>query len=187
MKVTNLLFSSFVLLAAVPSAGRRRKKMKKRGSKRQSTTEYTVASAACDPALKDLFSTLCELIKIADLFDTLNDPDGTFTVFAPTNMAFEDLPEEILNAVLNDVDLLRTVLLFHTVSGQEVLAKDLVDGGEITMANGGISKTTRPRHCKIYQSGPGNDAGDLPRIILSNVGVYNGVIHGVDEVLLPTL
>ena len=87
--------------------------------------------------------------------------------------------------MLNDVDLLKSVLLFHTVSGKDIKAKELVDGDEISMANGGTSTTTRPRKHKIFQSGPGNDANKLPRIIIPNVPVSNGVIHAVNEVLLP--
>merc|ERR1712194_802163 len=145
----------------------------------------TVASAACNPLLGFLFSTLCDLVKKAGLEDTLSDPEGTFTVFAPTNSAFENLPKDTLNAVLNDVDLLKSVLLFHTVSGQDIKAKELVDGNEISMANGGTSTTTRPRKHKIFQSGPGNDPKKLPMIIIPNVPTSNGITHAIKEVLLP--
>jgi len=145
-----------------------------------------VAGTACNPSRAYLFSTLCKLVQVAGLEDILNDPDGTFTVFGPTNMAFEGLPDEISDA-LSDVDLLRDVLLFHTVAGQDVRKSQLEDGDEVTMANGGTTTTSKPSGCKIYQSGPGNDASNLPRIIIPDVVASNGVIHAVDEVLLPQL
>ena len=166
---------------------KKKKKGRRRGTKKAKgkVKNFTVAKAACNPLLGFLFSTLCSLIKQADLFDTLNDLDGTYTVFAPTNQAFEELPKDTLDAVTSDVNLLREVLLFHTVAGERVYTTKLVDGGVITMANGGTTTTSRPKWSKIYQFGPENDSNDLPKIILPNIWVFNGVIHGVDEVLLP--
>merc|ERR1711862_638374 len=102
---------------------------------KQELKALTVEGAVCNTELGFLFSTLCGLVKMVGLEDTLSDTEGTFTVFAPTNSAFENLKEDSMNAT--------NVLLFHTVSGQDIKAKDLVDGKKIFMANGGKSTTTR--------------------------------------------
>ena len=164
------------------------KKLRKRIKKaRKQVKKVTVAEAACNPLLADFFGTLCSLVQTAGLEDTLNSQETKFTVFAPTNAAFAALPQATLNAVTTDVDLLTDVLLFHTFQGGRIRAKKLTDDRELTMANGEITKTTRESRLKIYQSGPGNSDGDLPRIILPNVFVSNGMIHGVNGVLLPDL
>ena len=62
-------------------------------------------SAATAASNNPLLSTLVEAVGAADLVDTLNG-DGPFTVFAPTNDAFESVPADILEAVLADTDLL---------------------------------------------------------------------------------
>jgi len=186
MKLAKFLINLLLLSAVTPFVDAKKNKKRTKKAKR-SVRNFTVARAACNPLLGFLFSTLCSLIKQADLYDTLNDQDATYTVFAPTNQAFNELPSDILDAVTSDVDLLREVLLFHTVAGERKYTTKLKNGVVTTMANGGTTTTSRPKKLKIYQFGPGNDSNDLPRIILPNVGVFNGVIHGVDEVLLPAL
>jgi len=74
----------------------------------------TIAEAAiATPAL----STLVTALSAAGLVDAVNG-DGNFTVFAPTNEAFSNVPAPILQALLADTDLLTTVLLYHVVDGQ---------------------------------------------------------------------
>ena len=176
-----------ILLAEITFVSSQKRQRKAIKIPKNQAKKLTVAKAACSSALASLFSTLCDLIQAAGLEETLDSQDTKFTVFAPTNKAFEELPDAILNAVQNDVDLLRDVLLFHTFQGNRVKAKKLVDGAELQMVNGEITTTTRENKLTIYQSGPGNNDDDLPRIILPNVFVSNGMIHAVDEVLLPDL
>merc|ERR1719445_658660 len=149
MKVAKFLINFLVLSAAIPFGETlgmiARKELK----------ALTVEGAVCNPELGDLFSTLCGLVKMVGLEDTLSDTEGMFTVFAPTNSAFKNLQGDTNNAT--------NVLLFHTVSGQDIKTKDLKDGGKIFMANGGKSTTTRRKKNKItrtrkqviFQSGPG--------------------------------
>jgi len=125
-------------------------------------------AASNNPAL----STLVTAVVEADLVDTLNS-DGPFTIFAPANDAFAAIPEDILGAVLADKDLLTSVLTYHVIAGESLLADDLagntyttVEGGEVTLAANGQGV---------------NDAN----VICSNVPVANGTVHIVDAVLLP--
>ncbi|WP_245659406.1 fasciclin domain-containing protein [Limimonas halophila] len=72
------------------------------------------------------FSTLVEAVKAAELGETLKG-EGPFTVFAPTNEAFEQLPEGELDSLLSaeNQDQLRDILTYHVVSGQKLMSSDI--------------------------------------------------------------
>ncbi len=70
------------------------------------------------------FTTLVTALQEAELVETLSG-DGPFTVFAPTDDAFNKLPEGTVEALLADIPALTDILLYHVVSG-EVLAEDVV-------------------------------------------------------------
>lgn len=118
------------------------------------------------------FSTLVTAVKEAGLVDTLKG-EGPFTVFAPTNKAFEKLGDEKLKAVLADKELLKKVLLAHVVVGKAVMAKDAMglDGKEV---NGFTVKA----------GGDGVMIGDA-KVIKTDIKATNGVIHVIDTVLVP--
>merc|ERR1712211_104030 len=82
------------------------------------------------------FSTLLAAVKAAGLVDTLAS-EGPFTVFAPTNSAFEKVPADALNALLGDKDALTAVLLIHVVSGSALAAKDIPRGSTAVATAGG--------------------------------------------------
>jgi uncharacterized surface protein with fasciclin (FAS1) repeats len=103
-------------------------------------------------------------------------------VFAPTNEAFANLGDT-LDAVLADKDLLTDVLLFHAVAG-EVLSTDLRCKKRVKMANGKDSRTVC-RGASVFQKGAGNPRSDMPEIIEVNLPACNGILHIVDEVMLP--
>ena len=127
----------------------------------------------------------------AGLADALSDPDAGFTVFAPTNDAFAALPQEILDAVLADVDLLTAVLLYH-VAPEVLTAADLSTEkcGQTTVM---LTETTTGTLCQpdgsLLQVGQGNTEADAPTIIslLSDIPACNSVIHAIDRVILPNL
>merc|ERR1712168_938654 len=73
------------------------------------------------------FSTLLAAVKAAGLVDTLAG-EGPFTVFAPTNTAFEKIPADTLNGLLADKDALTAVLLRHVVPGAALAGKDVPPG-----------------------------------------------------------
>jgi len=120
------------------------------------------------------FSTLLAAVKAADLADTLAG-EGPFTVFAPTNEAFEKLGKEKLEAVLKDKELLKKILLSHAVVGKSVMAKDVVtmDGKEV---NG----------FKIKVDGKTVTIGEA-KVIKTDIKAKNGVIHVIDTVLIPDI
>ncbi|MFT5276464.1 MAG: transforming growth factor-beta-induced protein [Glaciecola sp.] len=89
------------------------------------------------------FSTLVTALQAADLVDTLADETATFTVFAPTNAAFDKIEDSALEGLLMDTDALAGVLLQHVVSGAEITALqayaanganvDTVAGNDVTV------------------------------------------------------
>lgn len=126
--------------------------------------------AAGDPD----FSTLVTAVTAADLVDTLGG-DGPYTVFAPPNSAFEDLPTGVLDALLDDTDALTEVLLYH-VAGAELYAADLKDGEDID--------TLLDDERLSVDLDDGVMIGGA-EVTSANGLATNGVIHVIDSVLLP--
>jgi uncharacterized surface protein with fasciclin (FAS1) repeats len=120
------------------------------------------------------FETLAAAIEAAGLDEVLTDK-GPFTVFAPTDEAFAKLPEGTVEALLNDKEALKQVLLYHVVSG-EVMASDVVKLKKAEMLNGQIVKINAKDGVKI------NDA----KVIKTDIKAKNGVIHVIDTVLIPS-
>jgi len=126
------------------------------------------------------FSTLCDLSQAAGLGDALSD--DIFTLFAPTNVAFDLVPAGIIEAI-SGVEDLRRALLYHAVPEVVLRSEDLVCGAEVMMANRNATVTTCVND-EIYQVGSGNSPGSLPRIVAPDAVACNGVIHAVDQVIL---
>merc|ERR1712166_1536997 len=124
------------------------------------------------------FSMLCSLLEEMALLDDLDD--GLWTVFAPTNDAFNKappIPDDITN-----------VLLGHTISNEIIMYEDLVCTQKIEMTNGKLTRTvcgSGTTSGKTYQNGRGNDDTQRPEIIDYNSIACNGIIHVVSEVILP--
>ncbi len=125
-------------------------------------------------ANKSGLSILATAIEAVGLNKTLNT-DGPFTVFAPTNEAFEALPEGTLEALLQDPEALTNILLYHVVEG-EVMAADVVNLTEATMLNGGtVSIMVNDGGVMV------NDAN----VVATDILAKNGVVHVIDKVLIP--
>jgi uncharacterized surface protein with fasciclin (FAS1) repeats len=120
------------------------------------------------------FDTLVSLVKEAGLARTLRR-DGPFTVFAPTDRAFNRLPDETLEELARDKDELRAVLLYH-VLGDKVRSGKLVKRDSVKTLNG-QSLHVRVRDGRVFV----NDA----RVKTADVGASNGVIHVINKVLIP--
>ena len=120
------------------------------------------------------FTTLVAALQAADLVGALSG-EGPFTVFAPTDDAFGQLPEGTVEALLGDIPALTDILLYHVVSGV-VLAEDVVmlDEAETLL---GESVSIRVEGGMVYL----NDA----QVIITDIVADNGVIHVIDSVLLP--
>jgi uncharacterized surface protein with fasciclin (FAS1) repeats len=123
-------------------------------------------------------SILVEALQAADLVTTLQG-DGPFTVFAPTNNAFESLLTQ-LGATKEELlarDDLAEILLYHVVGDAEVLSGDLTDGQ--------IIETLHPEGLSVLASVGDNVMINNSTVTNADVTTGNGVVHIIDEVLLP--
>lgn len=133
-------------------------------------------------------NTLVAAVQAADLAGTLSNP-GPFTVFAPTDTAFSNLPDGTVDTLLKPQNkgTLTNVLVYHVVSGA-VTSGDLLklieqNGGEATiptLANQEL--TARLSGDKIVIT---DAAGRASTVTQADVDVSNGVIHVTDGVFLP--
>lgn len=133
-------------------------------------------------------TTLVAAVKAAGLVQTLEGP-GPFTVFAPTNEAFDKLPAGTVDTLLKpeNKEQLKKILTYHVVAGK-VTAKDLmkmikagggkaelktVEGGTITATMGGG---------KVMLT---DEKGGMAAVTIADVYQSNGIIHVIDTVLMP--
>ncbi len=139
-------------------------------------SDFNLYPTVVDIALNNPnFSILVAALQKADLVDALLG-DGPFTVFAPTNAAFEDLLEALgitAEELLAQPDLAK-VLLFHVVSGK-VMSTDLTDGLMAPTLNG--ESVTFDLDGGVKVNGATVTAADLE--------AGNGVIHVIDKVIIP--
>jgi uncharacterized surface protein with fasciclin (FAS1) repeats len=133
-------------------------------------------------------TTLVAAVKAAGLVDTLESA-GPFTVFAPTNAAFDKLPAGTVDTLLKpeNKDQLAKVLKYHVVAGK-VSSKQLIGmiksgGGKAelkTVAGGTITATLSGG--KVILT---DEKGGTATVTIADVYQSNGVIHVIDSVLLP--
>jgi transforming growth factor-beta-induced protein len=122
------------------------------------------------------FETLVAAVQAAGLVDTLRGP-GPFTVFAPTDEAFAKLPNGTVETLLKPENKARliAVLTYHVVPGK-VLAADVIKVTGATTVNGQrIDVKADPEGVRIDQA----------QVVSADVACSNGVIHVIDQVLLP--
>jgi uncharacterized surface protein with fasciclin (FAS1) repeats len=121
------------------------------------------------------FNTLLTAATKAGLVETLQGP-GPFTVFAPTDAAFAALPAGALDKLLADPAALKNVLLYHVVSG-DVKAADVV---KLTSVNSveGSPIAISVMDGKVYLNG-------TAQVTATDITASNGVIHVIDQVILP--
>lgn len=134
-------------------------------------------------------TTLVAAVKAAELVEVLQG-DGPFTVFAPTNAAFEKLPEGTVASLLKpeNKEKLQAVLTYHVLAG-DFKAKDVVNA--IKMGNGKATfKTVNGAELTAMMDGKNvkikDAAGNVATVTIANVNQSNGVIHVIDTVLLPS-
>lgn len=120
------------------------------------------------------FTTLVAAVKAAGLVDVLKG-DGPFTVFAPTDDAFARLPKGTVEALLKDTDKLSAILTYHVVSGK-VMAADVVKLDKAETVNGQSVKITTTDNGVMV---------DNASVIKTDIACSNGVIHVIDQVILP--
>lgn len=133
-------------------------------------------------------TTLVTAVKAAGLVETLQS-EGPFTVFAPTNAAFDKLPEGTVEALLEEAnkETLTKVLTYHVLAGK-FNAKDVMENikkndGKVAMKTvSGGTLTFWEEDGNIYvRDENGNDA----MVTIADVNQSNGVIHVINKVLLP--
>jgi len=134
-----------------------------------------IIDTAVGPGMQEV-TTVVTAIKAADLVDTLKGK-GPFTVFAPTNAAFNKLPAGTVDDLLKpeNKDKLKNILLYHVHAGDAIMAKD-VKTMKLSTAQG------KDLDVKV-------DNGSVwinnAKVIKTDVVCSNGVIHWIDTVVMP--
>ena len=133
-------------------------------------------------------TTLVAAVKAADLVATLQSK-GPFTVFAPTNKAFEGLPQGTVETLLKpeNKSKIASILTYHVVPGK-LSSMDLMkmageNKGKVTL------KTVAGENIYIFMKGKKlmvtDENGGVGNITIADVAQSNGMIHVIDKVLLP--
>jgi transforming growth factor-beta-induced protein len=118
------------------------------------------------------FTTLVTALEMTGLDTTLKGA-GPFTLFAPTDAAFADLPPGVLNALLADTASLEQVLLYHVVAGSRS-SSDLLAQGRVPSLQGGELTVA-----------PGSVLVNLAEVTSADTVATNGLVHTIDKVLVP--
>ncbi|MBF8456116.1 fasciclin domain-containing protein [Kaistella sp. G5-32] len=141
-----------------------------------------VASANAD------FSTLVSAVKAAGLVETLSGA-GPFTVFAPTNAAFNKLPAGTVDGLLKPENLakLKSVLTYHVVAGKfdaaavtDAINKNKGKFTVTTVEGGKIDLSLKDGKVMLTDAN-----GGTAMVVMADVPASNGVIHAVDTVVMP--
>ena len=133
----------------------------------QSVTIYDVVSNS------SIHTTLKTAINACSLDGTLSGP-GPFTLFAPTDAAFDLLPAGTVAALLNDIPQLTDILLHHVVA-DSVMSAMLSNGQIVNTLNGNVTVSTTMGTVYI----------DNAMVTVADIVAENGVVHVIDAVLLP--
>ena len=141
------------------------------------STKTKKATSIVDIAAGDEnFSTLVQALKAGDLVDTLKGK-GPFTVFAPTNEAFEQLPDGTLEDVMKPAnkEKLQNILKHHVVQGRQ-MATAVAKKSKIAPMSGSS--------LQVQAKGDRVRIGDAT-IRKTDLEAENGVVHVIDRVLIP--
>jgi uncharacterized surface protein with fasciclin (FAS1) repeats len=131
-----------------------------------------VTAASNNPMLSTLTAALSgKLNPNVNLVDTLNN--GQYTVFAPTNAAFDKLPVATIDELKTNSEMLKSILTYHVVQGQESPAK--VDGTHKTLQGAEVNVTGHGNDLKV------NDAS----LVCGGVHTANATVYMIDTVLMP--
>jgi uncharacterized surface protein with fasciclin (FAS1) repeats len=126
------------------------------------------------------FTILFQLLDETGLLETLDDSDAEFTIFAPTDEAFEALLDELevdVDELLEDTDAVSSILLYHVVEGA-LLSDDFEDDSTLETLNGASITVTVNRSGDIILD-------EFANVVEPDLEQSNGVIHVIDGVLLP--
>lgn len=155
---------------------------------------------------------LAEAISVAGLYDTLNS-EGPYTVFAPSNEAFDALGNDTVNQLMNETDNLTVVLQYHVIegeytsenltsmagnqTGQQNQTENESEGGVLDIFSGllGGENETASENMSTLTTLAGEDLNVSPTdgevmvenatVTMADINTTNGVIHIIDQVLVP--
>lgn len=119
------------------------------------------------------FTILLKAATAAGMVDTLKGP-GPFTVFAPTDEAFAELPAGTIEALLADLPKLRAILKYHVVPGR-LAAKDVVSNTSVRSVLGQELAIDTSEGVTVANAD----------VVKTNIAASNGIIHVIDSVMLP--
>lgn len=146
------------------------------------TVPCSAGCGTCDKTIVEVavangsFDTLVKAVTAAGLADTLSG-DGPFTVFAPTDEAFEKLPKGALADLLKpgNKKKLASILKYHVVPGK-VKAKDITE----------LSSAKTVEGSEVAIEVDGHDVKvDAANVVKTDINCKNGVIHVIDAVIMP--
>lgn len=125
-----------------------------------------------------LLTTLTDTVTAANLVDTLNDPEASYTVFAPANPAFEAIPQETLDQLLADPQgQLTTILTYHVIP-KRYDAQSLVEAGQVMSVQGAPVQITGTPEAPVI--------GDQKaKVLCGNIPTANATVFVIDQVLMP--
>jgi uncharacterized surface protein with fasciclin (FAS1) repeats len=119
------------------------------------------------------FKTLIKVVQETGLVDTLS-AEGPFTVFAPTDEAFSKLSDGTIENLLQDKEKLTEILTYHVLP-DKVMSEEVVNIKYTKTENGKDLSIDAENGVKIHKA----------TIITPDIECTNGVIHVIDEVLIP--
>ncbi len=177
---TALLMITSTSVSAQCSSSSKHKEVKSYSADHKDIVDIAIGS--------DVHTTLVAAVKAAGLVNTLKS-DGPFTVFAPTNLAFERLPAGTVETLLkpeNKTQLI-DVLTYHVIPAKvsaESLVTAITAGGgsfEMTTVQGHtLTATMKGEHVVLKDT-----QGNISKITATDLNGTNGVIHVIDTVVLP--
>jgi uncharacterized surface protein with fasciclin (FAS1) repeats len=183
MKISKILSTAVMAFAMMMGTATFAQKTKMVGGAEMYPTKNIVENAMNS---KD-HTTLVAAVKAAGLVETLKGK-GPFTVFAPTNAAFDKLPKGTVETLLKPENkkMLQGVLTYHVVSGNWSAA----DVAAAIKKGGGTAEVTTVQGGKLWLMMDGKDVwikdekGGKAKITIADVNQSNGVIHVIDTVLM---
>ncbi|WP_394729641.1 fasciclin domain-containing protein [Altererythrobacter sp. GH1-8] len=188
-KLTLALASAASLAVAACAETETQDTMADEASADMTTNADTAAGTIVEVAQgNDDFSTLVAAVTAAELGETLSG-EGPFTVFAPSNAAFEKLPEGTVKTLTTeDTETLGTILKYHVVAGNvdaATLTQAITDAGDegyTVETVGGGTLTAAVVDGKVVLT---DATGGTATVTATDVAASNGVIHVIDTVLMP--
>lgn len=122
------------------------------------------------------FNTLVKAVEAAELVEIFKSP-GPYTVFAPTDEAFNKLPPGTLDSLLQDIPTLKKILMYHLAYG-DARSDDLIQIDHAETLEGSIV---------AIDSADGKVKVNDANVVKTDIITDNGVIHVIDAVLMPAI